>query len=199
MNKLKGLVLALCLWSMAVSPAFAEELMIPEMDHEMMDRVNKYATPDANHKVLEALAGKWETTMKFWMASQVEPITSSGIMESKMIFDGRFLKQKLAGSFMGRTYEGLGIMGYDNIKRLYQYFWIDNMGTGMLKSDVQYDPVTRTFTEEGEVSCPETGGQRWYRSKVTVIDDHHYTQEIFMKDTHGKEFRSMEISYTRIQ
>ena len=56
------------------------------------------------------------------------------------------------------------------------------------------------LAEEGSQSCPITNEpHRWYRASTIIIDADHYTYETFMKDTDGREFRSMVISYTRAQ
>ena len=183
----------------AAAPAM-EAPKAPAMDEALMARMKDYATPNENHKVLQAFVGTWTATMKSRMDAKSEPVVSEGVDETQWILGGRYLQEKFTGMFMGESYEGMGIIGYDNIKKEYEYLWLDNMGTGIVKITAQYDPATKTFAEQGEVSCPITNGPRAIHGKVTIVDDAHCTQEFYMKDPKtGEEFKSMEISYSRVE
>ena len=172
----------------------------PALDEAMMARMKDYATPNENHKILQAFVGNWNATTKSWTDAKSEPMVSEGKSETQWILGGRFLQEKFTGTFMNEPYEGMGIIGYDNIKKQYEYLWFDNMGTSIAKIEAQYDLATKTFAETGEVSCPMTGAERALRGKVTLIDDNHCLQEFFMTDPKtGEEFKSMEISYTRVE
>jgi hypothetical protein len=175
----------------------AAPAMSPE-EQVMMGRMKEYTTPNENHKVLESLAGKWNTTAKFWMKPGGEPEVSSGTSDARMIFGGRFLEQNFTGTVMGQPFEGRGIYGYDNMRKEYTGIWFDNMATGIMSSVGKYDPATKTLSDEGSMSCPITNEtHRSYRSVTKIIDANHYTYETYMKDEKGQEFRSMEITYTR--
>jgi hypothetical protein len=100
------------------------------------------------------------------------------------------------GTSLGQPFEGMGIIGYDNGKEEYIMLWIDNMGTGFMTSAGQYDPAAKTLTEQGQISCP-VKGQMPFRGVTTMIDNDHYTYEMFSPGDDGKEFRVMEILYTR--
>lgn len=177
----------------------SKDAMAPMMDEAMMAKMQEYSTPNENHRALDVFVGEWEAAAKMWMDPSGEPQVSQGTMSTQWILDGHFIQQKYQGTMMDKPFEGIAIMGYDNIKKTYQSLWIDGMATGMTKGEVRYDPATKTFVEEGQMSCPETGGDRWYRGKITLVDNDHYTHEFFMKDKDGKEFRHMEISYSRVK
>lgn len=217
-NKLYILFLIGSVLGLAAFSAFAQEseesesaadvsaedtAVAPATDDALMARMKDYSTPNENHKALEMLVGNWDAVIKTWMSPKSDPIVAQNKSESQMIFGGRFLQERFSGTFMGEPYEGMGIMGYDNIKKMFQYIWLDNSGTGIVKIDAQYDPATKSFFEQGNVSCPITGGQRWLRGKITILDADHYTQEFYMKDpadlVNGEEFKSMEITYSRVK
>lgn len=163
---------------------------------EMMQKYKEYSTPNENHKLLDAFVGDWDYTVKWWMAPGTEPEVSTGTTSIKWIMGGRFLKEKAAGTSMGQPFEGMGIMGYDNEKKKYESVWIDNMGTGMAKDTGTYDPATKTIIQEGTFSCP-TEGDKTYRSVTKIPVNNSFTYEWYKNDNDGKEFRAMEISYTR--
>ena len=78
--------------------------------------------------------------------------------------------------------------------------WLDNMITGMMRGTGQLDAATGTLTDEGDFSCPITGeSHRWYRAAWTVVDQNHTTYESYARTSEGREFKSMEIHYTRTQ
>jgi Protein of unknown function (DUF1579) len=100
------------------------------------------------------------------------------------------------GTSMGQPFEGMGIMGYDNEKKQYQSVWIDNMGTGIMTGSGNYDPNTKTLTDQGKFSCPAEG-EKSYRAVLKMKDNDNFTYEWYMAGPDGKEFRAMEIVYTR--
>lgn len=97
---------------------------------------------------------------------------------------------------MGQPFEGMGFTGCDNVIQTYQTIWMDNMGTGMMLGEGTYDPGKQTLTDQGYFTDPMIG-HRDYRGVLTFIDDDHYRYELYVPDKNGKEFRMMEIAYTR--
>ena len=99
---------------------------------------------------------------------------------------------------MGQPFDGMGLVGYDNIKKTYQTIWLDSMGTGMMMGTSSFDADKKVLSESGHFSCPMVNGERTYRSVVTLKDSEHYTYEMYMTDPDsGKEYKAMEINYTR--
>jgi hypothetical protein len=175
----------------------ADKPMDPKMA-EMMQKFQEYSTPTENHKILDTLAGSWDHTVTSWMAPDAPPETSSGTTENEWIMDGRFIQGKSHGMFMGKPFEGMSLLGYDNLKKEYQTVWIDNMATGMMTGTAKYDTSAKTLTDTGHFTCPLVGGDRTYRAITTLKDNDHYAYEMYMNDpTSGKEFKAMEINYTR--
>jgi hypothetical protein len=91
-------------------------------------------------------------------------------------------------------------MGYDNIRQEYSSLWLDNMATGVMVGAGQYDAASGTFHGNATMSCPMTGEKnRAMRSVCKVTDKNHYVHEMYMNDKDGKEFKAMEIAYTRAE
>jgi hypothetical protein len=176
-----------------------EEMKGPGMgaDHDaMMAKWQEMSTPNENHKALDVLVGHWDHSLKWWMSPDAPPDESTGTTQTTWILGGRFIKHMAQGTSMGQPFEGMGIIGYDNGKKEYNMVWIDNMGTGFMTASGQYDPASKTFTEKGQISCP-IKGQMPFRGVTKIIDNDHYTYELYAPGEDGKEFRSMEIRYTR--
>lgn len=167
---------------------------------EQMTLVQKRTIPNENHEVLKAFVGTWSYTGSFWMAPDAPPEAMIGTAECKMAYDGRFLKQKITGPWMGSTFEGLGFIGYDNIKEAYVSTWLDNSTTGIMLVMGEYDAATKTLEFEGTMSCPMTGEkERYYRSQWTVYDEDSNTYTSYSRGPDGAEFKSMVLTYTRVR
>jgi uncharacterized protein DUF1579 len=164
----------------------------------MMEKWKEFATPNENHRVLAILVGNWDYTIKWWMSPDAKPEVSKGTSKIEWIMGGRFVEHRVEGTSMGQPFEGMGIIGYDNEKKQYESVWIDNMGTGIMRGNGNYDPNTKTFTEQGTFSRPAEG-QKSYRDVTKIRDKNHFTYEWYMAGPDGKEFRAMEIAYTRKQ
>ncbi len=162
----------------------------------MMERWQTYASPSDNQQVLNPLVGTWGQVVKWWMTPDSQPETSQGTSETQWVMGGRFLLHKAKGMSMGQPFEGMGLTGFDNGRQIYQTIWLDNMGTGIMIGEGTYDPGKKTLTDQGNFTDPMVG-QRTYRGIVTFLDDDHYSYEMYGADENGKEFRMMEIMYTR--
>jgi len=174
----------------------------PEMSAEqaeMMQKWMEFMTPGEAHKVLDSKVGKWEAAIKMWETPDAPPSEMSGKSEVKWIFDGRYLVEDVEGSFMGMPFIGHGIAGYDNLKKKYCWVWIDNMGTGIMRAEGNYDPATKTFTFMYEYPDVMSGTYKKGRSVEKTIDKDHFLSESYATGPDGKEFKMMEMLYTRVQ
>jgi hypothetical protein len=171
----------------------------PGVTAEQMAEAMKLGQPSDAHKKLEAFAGNWNFTAKFWMDPKKKPEISTGTSENKWILDGRFLQASAKGIATKDwpAFEGLGFTGYDNVKKEYTSMWIDNMSTGTMKSTATFDDKTKTLTEKGTYTCPMEKGDKKYRSVWKVKGKNAFQYVSFMEDANGKEFKAMEINYTR--
>lgn len=76
--------------------------------------------------------------------------------------------------------------------------WFDNMATGMMVGSGQFEGAAKGVTAAGNFSCPVTGETyRKFRAVWTVVDANHNTYENYLNGPDGKEFKAMEIHYTR--
>jgi hypothetical protein len=204
MKKITLTILILSILSLLIVPlSFAGDMAqdpttMTEEQKAIMANMQDYSTPNENHTLLATLAGNWDAEVSHWMDPKGEAMNSPSTATATIIHGGRFLEQKFSGTFQGQPYEGRGVMGYDNIQKVFQEIWFDNFGTGIMTSSGTYNAETKTITEEGMMSCPITNTARWHRSVTTLVDTDHYTYEIFMKDVQsGEEYRSMLIKYSR--
>lgn len=199
MTHLNRILIFILLLGICTSAAYAEDPATgPAMDPAMMEKMKAFSSPTDAHKVLDAFVGDWTYSGKFWMTPDAQPQDMTGTAEHTMIFGGRFLQQRFEGPWMGEMFQGLGYTGYDNIKQEYNTIWLDSVSTGLMIASGQYDAVTKTLSQAGTMSCPMTGEKdRQSRSEWKAVDSDHNTYTSYMNDENGKEFKSMEITYSR--
>lgn len=175
-------------------PKAAAKMMDPKEMEEMM---MKLAAPGEEHEKLKKLAGNWDLVVKWTMdpSMPAQEAKSSAVVTTLM--DGRYCQEQATGEMMGRPFSGMGITGYDNILKKYVSVWIDNMGTGIMKSEGTAAKDGKTIIWWGESSDPMTGKTSKYRLVTTFTDDDHHTFEMFGKAPDGKEMKMMTIEYTR--
>src|SRR5216110_2125596 len=173
---------------------------------EMMKQMMELSKLNENHKLLSSLDGNWNYTIKFWMNPDpnAKPQESKGTAVRKSIMNGRFSTLDVTGKMempgpdgkkKEMTFKGHGIEGYDNVKKKFVGSWVDNMGTGIMFSEGDYDPATKTFTYTSEIEGVP-GMKQKVREVIKIVDKNHHIFEWY-EDRGGQEVKTMEISYTR--
>lgn len=109
---------------------------------------------------------------RFWHKPGAEPEKSDGSAHYEWILDGRILQSHFKGDMGGMPFHGVGHNGYDKVKGEYFGTWMDSMSTGMA-----------VFRSE------------W--ALPTEKDPDTMRFSMYHKDEKGKEFKTMEMVYTR--
>lgn len=196
------LVLLLCA-SLGAGSAAAqgkkeEKGQMPDMQ-EMMKKWQEVMTPGEPHKTLAGMVGAWDVETKAWMSGPgTEPSVTKGTAQMKMVLGGRFLQQEMNSEMMGMPFSGLGLTGYDNFKKKYVGFWIDNMSTAMSTMEGEMDGDGKTCTYWGVMDEPMTG-ERGKKVKYTIAmegPDRHIFRA-FDVSAYGEKDPTLEITYTR--
>ena len=164
----------------------------------MMEMMMKASMPGPMHDLLKPMAGNWKTTAKSWMQPGAEPQVSEGTCESTWILGNRYLQSMYKGDMGGMPFEGVGIMGYDNMKKEFVSTWMDNMGTGVAMSEGTADASGKVLTMKSMMGDPQTGKMVPYKFVTKVMDENTYTMTM-MNLKGGKEQTEMEITYTRMK
>lgn len=190
-------VTGLCL-VLTVSVAMAKDKKpAKEMDPQtMMELYQKLATPGEPHKLFASLAGSWTTTTKEWMEPGKPPTESTGTADLKMLLDGRFLYQEFVSQMMGQPFSGIGIDGYDNLRKKYVTTWIDTMGTGFFTMEGTASADGKTITLKGQ-HAELGGGHMTHRAVWKIADSNTQTFDMYGTHQGGKEMKMLEIAYTR--
>src|SRR5947207_12492427 len=170
---------------------------------EMMKQMIELSKLNENHKLLASMDGNWDYTIKFWMNPDpnAPPQESKGTATRKSIMGGRYVTMDVSGNMQmpgedGKMktmqFKGMGMEGYDNVKKKFVASWIDNMGTGIEFSEGTYDPATKSFTYTSEME-PVPGMKTQVREVIKVADNNHMMLEWY-ENQGGQEKKTMEIS-----
>ncbi len=186
--------------SPAESPAVATSPAAASATGGELSKLNE------NHKLLASMDGNWNYTIKFWMNPDpnAPPQESKGTATRKSIMGGRYFVMDVSGKMQmpgedgklkDMQFKGMGIEGFDNVKKKFVASWIDNMGTGVQFSEGTYDPATKTFTYTSEMEMMP-GMKTPVREVLKAADNNHMMLEWY-ETRGGQEKKTMEINYTR--
>ena len=168
----------------------------PKME-EMMKKVEAAGKPGAEHKALEPMVGDWNAEVKLWMAPDAPPNVTKGSAKSKWILGGRFVQQEFKGEFMGKPFQGIGLTGYDNMKKKYNSFWVDDVSTAMFTSEGGGESGGKAITLEGKYDCAMTGEKdKASKQIVRIVSRDKHVFEMY-DPSQGPNVKTMEITYTR--
>ena len=184
----------------------------PEEMKKMQEGMKKWQdsiAPGKHHEALNHFVGSWKTTTKLYWGEPGSPaIETTGASDIRWVLGKRFLVEEHHGEMMmpdesGATemkkvpYEGIGTMGYDNLRNMYVSSWISNLQTNLMTMKGVADPSGMVFRAWGEMDEPMLDVYGRYVEFVTrIINDDKHVFEII--DLHaGDDYKVMEITYER--
>jgi hypothetical protein len=164
---------------------------------EMMQKYMQAATPGPEHQQLAKLAGKWKMQVTAWMTPGAPPEKSDGTAEFTSILGGRYLRQEVKGTMGGQPFEGQGTMGFDNVTKERFATWTDNMSTGLLVMRGKCPAEAKKCTTRGQGPDAVAGKLVSFTETTTMTDNDHFTFELRGPSPDGKQYKMLEIKYTR--
>jgi hypothetical protein len=177
-----------------------DKLKIPDPGSEMdrmMKECARLVAPGPQHKALTPLIGDWTCIVRVWGAPGAPPEESKGTMERHWILDNHYIQETYEGTLMNQPFKGLGVFGYDNLKRQYFSVWFDTMLTSYVAQSGQADSTGRVITMTGKFDDPMTRTERTMKSVLRIESDSKHVFETFDVGPDGKEVKTMEIVATR--
>ncbi|MCB1060421.1 MAG: DUF1579 domain-containing protein [Calditrichaeota bacterium] len=195
---MKKLLIFIAAALLALTPLYAQDNGMSE--DEMMKKWMEISSPGPQHELLAKTAGEWNTEIKFWLEPGADPMVSNGMQTCEVINGGRVINEISHSEMMGMPFEGHGMTGYDNFRKKYWSTWTDNMATSMMYMEGTSDDDGKTITYNTTMDDPMIGEKdqpvkfvyRW------VDDDKHILESWHDVGT-PKEYKMMEITYTRKQ
>jgi hypothetical protein len=153
--------------------------------------------PGEMHKMMNLWNGTWSGEVTMWESPDALPVKSNATVVNKMVLGGRYQQSTFKGTYNGKPLEGLSTLAYDNSRKLFLSTWIDNMGTGLMSAEGPWDPASKSITFRGTMADPVTGKLVDTKEIFKPIDNNYQVMEMYAVAPDGKEFKTMEIKYTR--
>lgn len=156
------------------------------------------ATPGEFHNKLNPLVGNFSAQTTYWATPGSTPQTSEGMAKSRWVLDGRFVLTNFRGEMLDRPFEGISFMGYDNASEAFVATWADTSGTNLYPiSSGTCNTNGSVITMNRTMHDPITNTTMNTREVTTIFSNDEHKFEMFVTPTSGKEFKTMEIFYTR--
>lgn len=184
-------IASLCGCLTTFAQAQDEPAMAPE---QMMEMMQKFATPGEHHELLGGLVGQWKTEMSMMGMPPTE-----GTAEGKWILGNRFVQLNYAGTMMGQQYEGIALYGYDNYKKKYTCSSIDSMSTDKKDSEGMLDQTGKIINFYGTMDEYLTGEHdKPVKYVVNMTNEDEFTLEIHDLQI-GENSKVVGIKFTRVK
>jgi DNA-binding transcriptional ArsR family regulator len=155
-----------------------------------------FATPGAEHRRLETLAGAWTLEVQVRLAPNAAWTISSGRAEYRVILGGRFVSEEASVGLGRAQFEWRGLYGYDTRAGKYTASWVDNGDTGIEHADGVLDGASKAIVFSGERSGA-SGGMEPYEWVLRVESPDRFTIEMRSPGPSGAEFADMRLTGTR--
>ncbi len=203
MKTLSRFGLAALLALAALAPAAAQEKKKAPApaggkdEKAAMEAWQKAMTPGEGQKKLEPLVGTFDAKVRMWMDPSRPPDDSVGTSVNTWVLGDRFVQTKYEGVFLGEAFNGVGYTGFDNVTKRYEGTWMDTGSTAIMTSVGTIDGAGKVITMKATTSDPATGKVTTADQKITIVDNDHHSIEMWGKTPDGKNFKMMEIQYTR--
>ncbi len=197
MNRMLATPLAFLALALAM-PLSAQDAA-PEMTPEQKAEMEAWARAGALTAPNQAMAkqvGNYKAQIKSWQTPDTDPVIEQGSTRRSLILDGRVLVEDFDSTMMGQPFRGHGMRGYDNVTGKHWSTWNDSMTTGIMVSEGDCDAnMTCTFVGSwvepvNKKTITSRMVSRWTGADTEVF-------EMYVPGADGKEFRMMEITYTR--
>lgn len=163
----------------------------------MANAITINSQPGEMHKMMSLWNGTWTGEVTMWATPDAQPVKSNATVVNKMVLGNRYQQSTFKGTYQGKSFEGIGTLAYDNSRKLFLSTWIDNTSTGLMTAEGPWDPASKSITFRGTMSDPASGKLLDTKEIFKPIDNNYQVMEMYAIAPDGKEFKTMEIKYTR--
>jgi hypothetical protein len=180
-------------------PAIAQDQDAPQMTAQQQAEMEAYikaGTPGPAHAELAKSAGDYDLRIRSWYEPGGDAVVETGTATRKMVLGGRVLVEDMSSQMMGQPFTGHAMHGYDNVTGKHWSTWNDSMSTGLMVSEGSCNEEHAcTFTGSWMDPVKKTEVSSRMTTHRTGPDTEVF--EMYGPGADGKEFKMMEITYTR--
>jgi hypothetical protein len=151
------------------------------------------------HKLLSGFVGAWKSKVHVLQdtAAAVQQDVE-GNADGKLIMGGRFVQVMHSGLINGQPFEGMMILGFDNVINRYVSIWINNGGTAMIHFVGTYDAAKKQLTMSSHFSDPSSRRLTILKTVTTLVDANNWVYDEYTAHAVGeKEAHTVSITYKR--
>lgn len=164
---------------------------------KMMEQAKKFTTPGTHHEFLKKFIGKWDVQINLVMGGREMP-GEKGTCTTEWLMEGRWLKTTIDSSLMGRPYQSVTIMGYDNFKQSYVTTTVSNIDTAMNSMEGDLDPDGKTLLIYGTIDEYLTGEHdKMVKAVFRLKSDTEHTMEVHDLPIGEHNTKVLEFKFTR--
>jgi len=190
------------------SPLTAQQAETPIVTQALPPFVQR-GLPSEFHEALKPLEGKWRVSKQIFIAlgTAENPATSNEITATRTwIAGGRHLLDITQGAIGGESYYRMGVLGFSNIDRRYEFATFDAMNSNSMqyRSDPLDNPgkvivLSGTFTDQGLLGEPFVGKTLSMRTIIRIDGPDRHEIELRFDAPGGQQDILVDRSvYTRI-
>lgn len=165
--------------------------------------------PGPAHEALQPLVGTWRVEKSLYIAGGTpeKPLTSQDIIcRRDWLADGRFLRDETQGKIGASPYWRLGLLGYSNMDKRYEWVTIDGLNANMMiylgePGSGSRRPIvmTGTFTDQGLISKNTVGKPVKQRVVIRIEGDDRHVMELYFTPPGEAEILADRSVYTRMK
>jgi len=175
-----------------------EKAWIPIDSAMAMNAMMEAGKLGEEHKMLAKSNGTWAAEMTYWEGMDKPAQKMSGTEVTTSILGGHYQQSKFSANWMGMPFEGISTITYDNTTKQYVSTWIENMSTSIMIMRGTWDEASKSLVLTGSQKNPANGLDCKMRQILKMPDDNTQVMEMYGPDGQtGKEYKMMEIKYTR--
>jgi hypothetical protein len=191
--KLSAVALAMVLVS---GVALAEDAKAPPTPAALLKLMAEAGQPGAEHKKLEPFIGDWSVTVRLWTDPSQPPAEAKGSVERKWILGGRFVQENTKIDCDGKSFEGMGIIGYEKAQKKYSTVRVCGLCGSISHGLATCSESGAKFECAKEECCPVTGQKFKGRDEIVIESNDKIVVNVF-RTIEGKELKVMEIVSVR--
>lgn len=172
------------------------------MDEEMaamMEKMEAAGRPGPHHDALKPLAGNWEGFVEITMAPGQEPMKMPATISREWIMDGRFMKEAVKSETDDGPFNGMGLVGFNNVDGVYESMWVDNTGTAILTETGTYDVEKKTFRFYSSHRDPASGKLNMGHVELDLSNPNRHVMTGWRIGPDGKAFKSFYGVFERVK
>jgi hypothetical protein len=152
--------------------------------------------PGPEHKKLDVFVGDWTITAKLWTDPGQSPAVATGTAHREWIMGGRFVQETSKFEAGGKTFEGMGVLGYDAGQKKFTAVKVCGLCGNIAHNFAVANSAGTRFECSSEECCPITGQIVKGRTEVLVEGNDRIVVSHF-NTINGKEIKTREIVSVR--